>query len=366
MKVLLSAPLVPNSGLDGVDLALTLRYAGVDVYLDPALVQPPLPMDVAELFTKRPEPPFDLMIQHTDPGQIGITPEARRSAAITVGWTAWETSTLDNCAGRSTLKRRLRDFDLVVGYDGNTTQALDKYVATNAATVQGGYLPRKWPQQYRNWDSETLNFCLVGPLEHRKDPMVALDAFRELREEHPELKISLSIKTTGPGPHSIPGVQIFYEDWPESTMREFYRQHHILIAPSRGEGKDLPCLEMLSTGGTVIATNWGGHTGWLSSQYAYPLDYTMESLNSVHHACQWAKASKQHLKDLMLHCASHREEVARKGDLAANLIPQMCSWEKAVDRLMERVGEINERGERVLHKYRVAKSRADESKAVLL
>jgi hypothetical protein len=373
LKVLLKVPLNPYSGYgqDGCDMALTFRQAGADVYLDPAFVQAPLPLDVAELLTKRLEAPFDMLIQHMDPSNLGITPEARRSASVTVAHTMWEMSTLDNCVGRSSLKKRLKDFDLVVGYDGNTTQALDKYVSTNAATVQGGYMPRKWPQAYRNWDSETFNFCMVGALGPRKDPFVAIDAFRELREEHPELNIALNVKTNEPGLHSkmsewIPGLQIFYEVWPENTLRDFYRQNHVLIAPSRGEGKNLPALEMMSTGGTVIATNWGGHTGWLSNQYAYPLDFKLEPLNSSRPDCRWAKASKEHLKQLMLHCYHHREEVARKGDLAANLIPAMCSWEKVVDRLMDRVGEVNERGERVLHKYRVAKARVDESKVVLL
>jgi glycosyltransferase involved in cell wall biosynthesis len=372
LKVLVKAPISPHSGYgnDGIGILLALRQAGCDVYVDPLHVQTPLPPDVAELFTKRLRPPFDLYLHHVDPGQLGMSGGARANSAVTVGWTMWEMSSLDNCHGRSKIRKALTPYDVVVGYDAVSTAAMKPYVSSRSATVQGGYWPGSWPHYpHRDWNS-TLRFCMVGALGPRKDPFVAIDAFRELREEHPGLDIELSIKTVSPGLHSkmqqwIPGLRIFYEVWDEATLRDFYAQHHVLLAPSRGEGKNMPALEMLSTGGTVMATNWGGHTQWLSPAIAYGIDYTLEPLTKSQPDCLWAKADKDHLKALMLHAYHHRDELARKGDTAAQLIPAMCSWPKAVDRLMDVVGSLNETGERVLHKYRAAKARVDEQRSVL-
>jgi glycosyltransferase involved in cell wall biosynthesis len=373
VKILARLPVNPHSGYgqDGIGMLAALVQQGCDVYVDPMHVQSPLPPEVAELFCKRLEPPFDLYLNHTDPGQLVVGDAVRRHSTVTVAWSMWEMTTLDNMPGRSKLRKTLKDFDLVVGYDSVSTGALDRHVTTKAATVQGGYWPKKWPARPRNFDYPTLRFCMVGALGPRKDPFVAIDAFRELREEHPELDIELNIKTVTPGLHSglmdmVPGLRIFYEVWPEDVLRDFYYQQHVLIAPSRGEGKNMPALEMLSTGGTVIATNWGGHTQWLSPTIGYPLDYTVGPVNGDLPNCLWAKASKEHLKQLMLHAYTHRQELARKGDLAANLIPAMCSWPKAIERLMERVGQTNERGERVLHKFHVAQARAQERTGVLL
>lgn len=356
-------------GADGLALAMTFDNHGCDVYLEPAAVQPPLPAQVAGLLTKRIEPPFDLVLQHWDPPHLGLTPAARRTAPVTVAWTMWELTTLDNCHGRSTLKKRLKDFDLVVGYDEISTGALAPYVTTNAATVQGGIWPQLWKPRRRDWHAPVLNFCMVGQLGPRKDPFVAIDAFRELKEQYPDLPIALNLKTNVLGLHpkmeeTIPGLKIYYDVWPDEVLRDFYYAQHVLLAPSRGEGKNLPALEMLSTGGTVIATNWGGHRQWLSSAHGYPLDYELEPLSPATPNCLWAKASKDHLKELMLHAVNHRDELARKGENAATLIPQMCNWDVVVERLMERVGEVNERGERVLHKYRVAKDRTAEKAAI--
>lgn len=370
MKVLVKAPVNPHSGYgnDGIGIIMALRMAGCDVYLDATTVQSPLPIEVAELFTKRLEPPFDLLIHHVDPGQLELSDGARRNATITVAWSMWEMSSLDNLPGRTKLKKKLKPYDLVVGYDKVSTGSLAPYVTTNAATVQGGYWPQRWRPVKRDWTSGPLQFCMVGALGPRKNPFVAIEAFRELREEHPELDIALNLKTVSPGLHSkmqdwIPGLRIFYETWPEETMRDFYASQHVLISCSRGEGKNMPALEFLSTGGTVIATNWGGHTQWLSPTIGYPLDYTLAPVSGATPNCLWAEADKDHLKSLMLHAANNRDELARKGEIAMQLIPEMCSWPKAVDRLMERVGEIaGDKGERVLHAFRAAKENAKDNR----
>lgn len=354
----------PHSGYgnDGIGLALAFRQAGADVYLDPPVVQAPLPPDVAELLTKRLEPPFDLLVHHVDPSSLGLSAGERRSGSVTLAHTMWEMSTLDNCRGRSRLKNLLKAYDLVVGYDSVSTGALEPYVSTNAATVQGGFWPRLWPQARRDFSAGPLKFCMVGALGPRKDPFVAIDAFRELRAEKPELDIELSVKTVTPGLHSkmqdwIPGLKIFYETWSQEVLRSFYASQHVMISTSRGEGKNMPALEFMSTGGPVIATNVGGHTQWLSSMVGYPLNFTLGPVDPGVPNCLWAKADKDHLKQLMEHCYRHRDELAVKGDTAASLIPEMCSWPRVIERLMTRVGECDDRGGRVLQKFHALRQR---------
>jgi glycosyltransferase involved in cell wall biosynthesis len=373
VKVLLKSPLNPHSGYgnDGLGIALALRQAGCDVYLDPTSVQTPLPPDVAELLTKRLTPPFDLLIHHVDPGQLGLSDGERRSARFTVAWSMWEMTSLDNMAGRSKTRRNLAGYDLVAGYDKVSLSALEPYISTNGAVVQGGYWPRLWPHMPRDFHSPALNFCMVGALGPRKDPFTAIRAFQALREQNPRLDVTLTLKTVSPGLHSkladtIPGLSIVYDVWSDDELRAFYRSQHVLLAPSRGEGKNMPALEFLSTGGTVIATNWGGHTQWLSPSIGYPLNYTLGPIEPSKPNCLWAAADEQHLTELMLHAATHRDELARKGAAAADLIPQMCSWPKAIDRLMTMAGRSNERGQQALHRYRAANSRAEESRQMHL
>lgn len=363
IRVLVKAPLNPYSGYgtDGLGIVRSLIYAGCDVYLDPTHVSPPLPGEVAELLTKRLEAPFDLLIHHVDPGQLGITPEALRSSDITVGWTMWEYSTLDNLKQRRGLKKKLSSYDVVFGYDTVSATALRPYLkADQSEVLQGGFWPEDWPYLERDWHSPRFGFCMVGQLHQRKDPFVAIQAFQELKDEHPEEfePAELHLKSNTPGLHSklsemIPKLRIHYATWPEEVLRQFYAAQHVLLAPSRGEGKNLPALEFMSTGGTVIATNWGGHSQWLSTSYAYPLHFTLAPVDPATPDCLNARASKEHLKTLMLQAFRSRDEAKRKGSTAAKVIPGMCSWDAVIDRLFDKLARsVPGRGEQLLHRFR--------------
>lgn len=364
MKVLVKTPLSPYSGYgnDGIGIVTALLEAGADVYLDPPALSPPLPKPIAALLTKRLQAPFDLLIHHHDPGQLGITPEARRAATHTLAWTMWEYTTTDNLTGRSTLRMRLRPYDLVLGYDSVTVDALAPHISapTRLGTLQGGYWPHDWPAADRDWHSDRFGFAMVGQLHERKDPFVAIQAFKELKDEHPvEFDgAELHLKTNVPGLHKameqwVDKLRVHYSVWPAEVLRDFYSAQHCLLAPSRGEGKNMPALEFLSTGGAVIATNWGGHTQWLSPSYGYPLDYTLAAVSPSTPNCRNARADKDHLKALMLHVYRNRAEAARKGAAAAQIIPQMCSWTAVIRRLFDKLGELPGGGH-LLHAARVA------------
>jgi glycosyltransferase involved in cell wall biosynthesis len=369
MKILAKVPLNPYSGYgqDGIGIIRALMRAGLDVYVDPSFVSPPLPPDVAQLLTRRLEAPFDLLLHHVDPAQLELSPEARRAATTAVAWTMWEYSTVDNLKGRTTLRRRLRDYDLVLGYDGVTAGALQPHLGRAVGGVlQGGFWPEDWEPVRRDWNSTRWGFCMVGQLHQRKDPFVAIQAFKELKDEYPDEfePAELHLKTNTPGLHMameqwVPKLRVHYATWPVEVLRDFYAAQHVLLAPSRGEGKNMPALEFMATGGTVIATNWGGHTQWLSSAYAYPLDYELlpESPSTPH--CMSARASKDHLKALMLHTLRNRDEVARKAAHAADVIPLLCHWDAVVDRLFIKLGELVPRhGHQLLHSYRRAREEA--------
>lgn len=350
LRVLVKAPVSVYSGYgnDGIGLCRALMRSGADVYLQPTHVDAPLPDDVLSLLGKRLEAPFDLLIHHVDPAAMGLLSQERSAAKVTVGWSMWEYTNFNNLKGRSKLKRALKNYDIVFGYDEVTKDCFTPYVgkSTQNAVLQGGFLPENWPAMERDWNSDRFAFCMVGQLHTRKDPFVSIMAFKELKEENPEEfePAELHLKTMTPGLHSameqwVPKLKVYYESWPEDVLKHFYSQMHVLCAPSRGEGKNMPALEFQSTGGPVIATNWGGHTGWLSSEYAYPLDYTLMPLDD-NPSVSNARADVQHMKRLMLHTFRNRAEVKHKGEIASEVIPQLMSWDAAVENLYRKVRDL--------------------------
>lgn len=355
MKVLLHIPLSPYSGYgnDGIGLTQALVHAGVDVYLMPNVVQAPLPPEVASLLTKPLQAPFDMIVTHVDPMALEASESMRQGTPLLVGWSMWEYSNLRNASRRSSMRRRWKNFDAMVAYDQVTKDGMAEHYKGPILIQQGGFNPQDWQPVERDWEDPRFYFCQIGVLNERKDPFVTIRAFADAREADPEFAehARLMLKTSVPGLHSkmedvFPGLRIFYDAWPQETVREFYKGSHVLVAPSRGEGKNMPALEFMSTGGTVIATNWGGHTQWLHPDYAYPLDYTLAPVSPAFPNTLNARASTDHLRDLMLHCFHNRSEVRDKGRIAASVIPSLCSWDSVVVRLMDKIRELGPNGAR--------------------
>ena len=376
LKVLLHSALARYSGLgnDGIDLAGALIRKGVDVYVNPVTAQPPLPQEVAELLTKTLDAPFDLMIVHTDVGGIDIAPAHRNAADLVVGWSMWEFSTLDNLAGRSHFKKRMKNLDALVGYSQVSTEAFRGLAPRGLplATLQGGYDAERWPQVERDWTSDSFRFVMNGVMNARKNPYAAIAAFAELKQEHPEefepaeLHIHTRMQTLPPElMQRVPKLWIYYETLTDAEMLLFYRIGHALIATSRGEGKNLPALEMLSTGAPVLYTDWAGHQEWGSSDYAYPLRMELRPVAARGNPeCKWAEVDQRHLKETMLHCFRNRAEVRDKGLIAAQTIPRTHSWEHVIDRFFDLLPElVPGKGHEVKLKYDEALRQAAKESA---
>ena len=346
MKILVQVALSTFTGYgrDGIGLVQALSRTGADVYILPIAVDPGIPADIARILTKEARGPFDLYINHTDPGQLEAPKEIVSEATVSVGWTMWEWSNFDTLNTKSTLRKRLQGFDMILGYSHIDMDSLADYYDGPLRVLMGGYDPALWKYDHtREWDGP-FRFLMHGQLSSRKSPFASIRAFSELYNEHKDFAqdARLSLHTTTPGVHSrvediYPGLRVFYESWDTETVLKFYSSGHILLAPSRGEGKNLPALEFMSTGGSVIATNWSGMRNWLSTEYAYPLDFKLTPADPAFPKSLSAQPNISHLKKLMLSTFRNREQVREKGKIASRTIPNMYNWDAVVGRLFDNI-----------------------------
>lgn len=353
VKVLIRTPLSEYSGYgkDGTGIARALVRWGCDVYIEPTYVSPPLTDDTAKLLTKHLDAPWDLFIQHTDPDTIGVNENAAACSEVMVAWSMWEFSKPKPLALHpSSLRKRLAPFDLALMYDQVGLDAWQPYGPKRQAwgVLQGGYESAEWKNYPdRDWFGDRFMFVMNGQLHSRKAPYVVIQAFNELKHEQPDFdNARLGLHTTIGDPlvvfgNLIPGMKVWHEMWPKSVLEEFYHAAHVLVAPSRGEGKNLPALEMMTTGGAVAATNWGGHQQWISSEYAYPLDYELTLTEPrCPNGSMDAKVSVETMKEFMWHAYTNRGEVKMKAELGARIIPQLCDWSVVIEHFFDRVRDL--------------------------
>lgn len=279
------------------------------------------------------------------------------------------------------LRDRLQWYDMVLGYDEVSLSAFEPFIPRHVAggVLQGGYESKLWKPVERDWHSDRFQFIMHGALNHRKAPWTTVEAWHKLKHEKGEAFAGarLALHTSLPGvlfpelnsAFEQVGAKVFCSAIDMTGLKDFYAAGHCLLAPSRGEGKNLPALEFMTTGGAVAATNFGGHTQWLSDDWAYPLDYT---LGPTFTNCPWgahdAKVSVDHLADVIWHIYTHREEARQKALRAQEVIPKMCDWGVVVENLFRRVRDTvtsNNVGPQVYDKAMACRRQGEEMGSVM-
>jgi len=403
LKVLDKSPYSAFSGYgnDGFARLRAMRDWGCDVYPQPTWLDVPIPRDLLPLFAKELRPPFDLLINHWDPGHLGITREARGCSRVAVAWTMWEFAggpgpwpsgkpgpvpgLVPHCKGRSRLPEQLKWFDMVLGYDEVSMAALDPYIPrrVHRSVLQGGFDSREWKFRERDWSAEPgsrFGFIMHGALNARKCPWTSVEAFVHLKDEKPGPfphgfdDATLALHTSAPGllfpelngPLADKRVKVFVDAFDKPTLDEFYYAGHCLLAPSRGEGKNLPALEMCATGGVVAGTDFGGHRQWMSGDWAYPLSYELApTFEKFPWAAHDAKVSVETMKAALWHIYTHRAEARAKAELASRIIPQMCDWSVVIENLFRRIRDcVPKVGPQVYDKAMACRREAEEQRMV--
>jgi glycosyltransferase involved in cell wall biosynthesis len=394
LKALVKSPfsIMSGYGNDGFGILRALSEWGCDVYAQPTWLDVPIPRDLMPVFGKELRPPFDLLINHWDPAHLSITREARGCSRVAVAWTMWEfaggpgpqpcrrhlrnpaadcppasecprcrpgpvSGLVPHCKGRTKMASALKWFDLVLGYDPVSLDALSPFIPPKVASgiLQGGFDAREWKFRERDWSAEPgtrFGFLMHGALNARKAPWTAIEAFNQLKFEKPGPgpdgfgDATLALHTNAPGlifpelngPFEGQRIRVFVDAFDKATLEDFYYSGHCLLSPSRGEGKNLPGLEMSATGGVVAGTDFGGHKQWLNGDIGYPLDYELgPTFEQFPWAAHDAKVSVAHLKEQLWHIYTHRAEARRKAELASRLVPQMCDWSVVVEDLFRRI-----------------------------
>lgn len=330
-------------GRDGIGLCRALIRRGYDVTVDPVMVGTPLPADMAQLLTKAPNFPSDIYISHVNPTELQFPEDFEDRYYKKIAFTMWEWDSFSPDDAIK-VKQGLEQFDIVFAYDEESRDAL---LTTNPENVdirllQGGYEPDQWADSdghivERDWFTEDdFTFLLAGDLSARKGPTVLARALANLWDEGYKFKLVLKNRFKNIFP---PYFEQAYSDfmtihngiWTTEQMRKLYESAHCYVAPSWGEGKNLPALEAGTSGAALILSPCGGHKMWGREEFAL---FTESVLVDDPSGLKHKEVTVESLTEACRFMLENRDVARKMGQAAHDIIPKSMTWDSVVERML--------------------------------
>jgi glycosyltransferase involved in cell wall biosynthesis len=202
---------------------------------------------------------------------------------------------------------------------------------------------RKAPRQWS--DKTPLKVLVIGDRGYRKN-------FHEMAMAHhrafgDDMRYQLTIKTRTNGltrkneagellhfGFSNPNITLIEQDMTDAELAALYREHHVLMFGSRGEGFGFPPREFAAMGGVALATDWGGTADDIQ-HWGVPLPYSMETAwrgsDKFYGVCgQWAAPDMNAASTLLKHIAAHYDDYASHAIRGAGFVQTRYTWQRFV------------------------------------
>jgi glycosyltransferase involved in cell wall biosynthesis len=342
VKLLFRTPLTNFTGYGTEGIELARQFSNIiDLALWPTQASMGLPGEVLKILGQEVPKEFDIFLDFTDP----FSAFGRMGRKFSVLFTMWEqTKMTTDFSGN-----KIGEYDLVLVPNEVNAKTYSEYIDRSKIRIVPLGVDTKFYDHQRRPIRDKVRFCSVGHMSRRKGIDLIVDAFTQVRKEY---DCSLSIRTTGAGLHpqwakSIPDFYIHLGPWGKLDLRKFYHENDVMLALTRGEGFNLPAIEFMSTGGTVIACGWGGHKQWVNEEYMYEIPYEMQKVRTGYKyldpESEWAEPSLEHAVKAMIKCCEDKAELNQKL-LNTKIVRQQFNIQKVAAEILEVIYNEYQRG----------------------
>jgi glycosyltransferase involved in cell wall biosynthesis len=198
------------------------------------------------------------------------------------------------------------------------------------------YQPRLRP------DSDTVTFLAFFDQGARKGGLTALETFIEAFGDDERYRLILKGRSRGVRIEMTnPNIQVIQQDMSEQELYELYLSCDVLINANKGEGFGLIPREFAATGGTALATAWGGTADGIGI-WGAPLPYKLVRADWKGHKQyegmdlgEWAEPDKAGIVPTLRYVADNINAYRQTSYRLAPQVRAMYRWDKYAQDILD-------------------------------
>lgn len=222
------------------------------------------------------------------------------------------------------------------------------------------------PQQFHPYNrastSATLRFLSVGKFEQRKSFVELLTAWKTAFGGCTD--VSLLIKS-----HAFSNNDLVFAEFNQllhnldlknvvihwggvEDITDYYRQSHVFVLASKGEGWGLPLIEAAAQGLPIITTNYSAHSDYLkfADSSCIFVDYKLGAIEcNLYKECfpgnadlgQWAMPSVDSIARALVNMKENFDLYSQNALVNAQTIRTKYSWAQCVDTALQTLTRQN-------------------------
>jgi glycosyltransferase involved in cell wall biosynthesis len=221
--------------------------------------------------------------------------------------------------------------------------------------VPEGVDPHRYHPFSRNQREPIYRFLTLGKYEQRKGYDQLFEAFARAFRGRADVQLLIKgdyfINQAAKAAElngrlaalALDNVKLVTGAFGNDDLSALYSYADGFVFPSRAEGWGLPLIEAIASGLPVAATNYSGHSEFLSAidGLYQPVQYATVPITDPEfqrfwpsddgqYGC-WAQADIDDLARCMTQMVDDREQWAAKGRQASNVVRAMFNWSRAAD-----------------------------------
>jgi glycosyltransferase involved in cell wall biosynthesis len=175
--------------------------------------------------------------------------------------------------------------------------------------------------------TETFKFlCNKGyrNLEDRGGIQYAVKAFmEEFKDENVELVLKINPAYPVGMLPVHPKIKVITANLSKEEMVKLYQDCDVFVSPTRAEAFNLPCIEAMACGKSVITSNFGGQTDFVNETNGWLVggELTRNTWEVMYEETRWLTPNIDEIRKAMREAYENRELTAQKG---------VEAWKKAL------------------------------------